>query len=195
VPAGVARRRAKVVSASASAWHDRVVYLVLLAAALAILAGVVVVAMGRGGELVAFDRDLPLVPPPIRTAADVAMLRLPIGLFGYRQHSADAALDAAARLVAERDAEVEALRAELWRLSQRSGVVGGDRGNGGLGGIGQPEADVAEPDETGRDETGQDGTGPFGSGSGATGSGPSGAAGEEIVSTHGQAGGQAGGQS
>ena len=43
---------------------------VLLTAAAAILAGVVVVAMGRGGELTMFPRDRParppgLAPPPV----------------------------------------------------------------------------------------------------------------------------------
>jgi hypothetical protein len=37
---------------------------VLLSAAAAILAGVVVVAMGRGGELAMFPRDRPVSPPP-----------------------------------------------------------------------------------------------------------------------------------
>jgi hypothetical protein len=93
------------------------VYFVLLMAALAILVGVVVVAMGRGGELVRSHRDLPPVPPRIRTAADVGTLRLPLGLFGYQAEAADAALAAAARLLAEQDAEITRLRAELWRPS------------------------------------------------------------------------------
>jgi hypothetical protein len=93
------------------------VYFVLLAAAIAILVGVVVVAMGCGGEIVRFDRDAPLVPPRIRTATDIATLSLPLGLFGYQEQAADAALDAAARLLAEQDAEIARLRAELWRLT------------------------------------------------------------------------------
>ena len=57
---------------------------VLLAAAAAILCGVVVVAMGRGGEMA--------VPPSatcrptlgdLVTAADVALLRPPAALWGY----------------------------------------------------------------------------------------------------------------
>ena len=104
-------------SASPRAWHHLVVYFVLLAAAMAILVGVVVVAMGRGGEIVRFHRDLPLVPLRIRTAADIATLSLPLGLFGYQEQAADAALDAAARLLAEQDAEIARLRAELWRVT------------------------------------------------------------------------------
>jgi hypothetical protein len=92
------------------------VYFVLLAAAIAILAGVVVVAMGRGGEMAQARRDSPDRPPLVRTAADLAMLRLPVGLFGYQEEATDAALDAATRLIAEQQAEIARLRAEAWRL-------------------------------------------------------------------------------
>ena len=105
--------------ASARAWHHLVVYFVLLAAAIAILVGAVVVAMGGGGEIVRFHRDLPLVPPPIRTAADIGTLQLPLGLFGYQAEATEAALAAAARLLAEQDAEIARLRAELWQLTAR----------------------------------------------------------------------------
>ncbi len=119
------------VSASACTWHHLVVYFVLLAAAIAILVGVVVVAMGRGGEIVRFHRDLPLVPLRIRTAADVATLRLPLGLFGYDEPATDAALEVAARLLAEQDAEITRLRAELWRLTaQQNGDAAADSADG-----------------------------------------------------------------
>lgn len=91
-------------------------YFVLLAAALAILAGVVVVAMGRGGEIAQSRRDVPVLPPTIRTAADVATLRLPVGVFGYSEHATDEALDAAARLIAEQHREIARLRGELLRM-------------------------------------------------------------------------------
>jgi hypothetical protein len=109
-----------VVSASVCAWHHLVVYFMLLAAAIAILVGVVVVAMGGGGEIARFHRDLPLVPPQISRAADIRELRLPLGLFGYEAETADAALAAAARLLAEQDAEIARLRAELWRLTAQA---------------------------------------------------------------------------
>ena len=106
-------------------------YFVLLAAAIAILVGVVVVAMGRGGEIVRFRRDLPMVPPRIRTAADVATLRLPLGLFGYDEPATNAALEVAARLLAEQDAEITRLRAELWRLTaQQNGDAAVDSADG-----------------------------------------------------------------
>ena len=93
----------------------------LLAAAIAILAGVVVVAMGRGGEMARFDRDLPTKPPRIRAASDLPRLRLPIGLFGYQEQATREALEAAARLLAEQDAEIGRLRDAVTRLG--AGVV------------------------------------------------------------------------
>jgi hypothetical protein len=53
-----------------------VVPFVLLVVAILILAGVVAAAMGRGGELTLFYRDLPEQRFLLRSAADVAMLRL-----------------------------------------------------------------------------------------------------------------------
>jgi hypothetical protein len=92
------------------------VYVVLLLAAGAILVGVVAVAMGRGGEMAAFRRDLPAAFTPIRTPADVARLRLPIGPFGYQAQATADALTAIAGLLADRDYEIAALRAQIWRL-------------------------------------------------------------------------------
>jgi hypothetical protein len=120
-----------VVSAPSPPWHHRDVYLVLLTAAIAILAGVVVVAMGRGGEIARFDRDLPMTPPRVRDASDLALLHLPIGLFGYQEQATHEALDAAARLLAEQDAEIGRLREEVARLS--AGVARQGEAGGGLG--------------------------------------------------------------
>ena len=92
------------------------VYLVLLLAALAILGGVVVVAMGRGGEMAFFPRDLPVTGLDLRSPADVAMLRLPLGAIGYQVQATSEALAAAANLLAARDAEIAALRGELRQL-------------------------------------------------------------------------------
>jgi hypothetical protein len=92
------------------------VYFVLLAAAIAILAGVVAVAMGWGGEMAASSRDLPQFPLWASTASDVAMMRLPAGLLGYQREATDQALYAISLLVADRDAEIARLRDELWRL-------------------------------------------------------------------------------
>lgn len=130
------------VSAPSSPWHHRDVYLVLLTAAIAILAGVVVVAMGRGGEIARFDRDLPMTPPRVRDASDLALLQLPVGLFGYQEQATHEALDAAGRLLAEQDAEIGRLREEVARLN--TGVARQGEPDGGLAGTvpqaGQPVA-------------------------------------------------------
>lgn len=116
-------------------------YLVLLATALAILAGVVAVAKGRGGEIARSRRDLPVLPPRIRSASDVARLQLPIGLLGYSEQATDDALDAAARLIAEQEAEIARLREEVWRLRpQRNQEMLAD----GVDGDAQAEAAVGE---------------------------------------------------
>jgi hypothetical protein len=78
---------------------------VLLAAAAAILAGVVVTAMGRGGELTLFHRDLPAERFRLSSAADVAALRLPTGLFGYQEQATSDVLREIAGLLARQEAE------------------------------------------------------------------------------------------
>ncbi len=84
---------AQMVSASPLPWHHLVVYFVLLAAAIAILA-----RRGRRSRWAGAarsresSRDLPVLSPRIRTAADIARLRLPVGLFGYQEQATDEAL-------------------------------------------------------------------------------------------------------
>jgi hypothetical protein len=90
---------------------------VLLAAAVAILGGVIATAMGRGGELTIFHRDLPPNRFWLRSAADVVLLRLPTAFFGYQQQATSDVLREIAGLLASRDAEIASLRDEVWRLS------------------------------------------------------------------------------
>jgi len=96
----------------------RVVPFVLLVVAAAILGGVVVVAMGHGGEMTLFHRDVPKERLRMRTAADVARLRLPTGLFGYQEQATDDVLRDIADLLASQEAEIATLRDEVWRLSE-----------------------------------------------------------------------------
>jgi hypothetical protein len=86
---------------------------VLLAAAVAILCGVVVVAMGRGGELVLFEPDRRPLDPEIMTAADVALLRPPAALWGYDRQATHVVLNMVAQTVTERDVEIATLRQQL----------------------------------------------------------------------------------
>ncbi len=103
------------------------VYLVLLLAAGAILGGVVVVAMGRGGEMALFRRDIPVALTQPRTPAEVVTQRLPLGPIGYQVQATEEALIAAAHLLAERDQEIAALRSEIWRLGGGDQAAAHDR--------------------------------------------------------------------
>jgi hypothetical protein len=89
---------------------------VLLLAAVAILAGVVVVAVGRGGELAVFRSDAPPLRREFVTAADMATFRPPPALFGYSTQATDDALRRIARTVADRDAELALLRSQIAAL-------------------------------------------------------------------------------
>jgi hypothetical protein len=88
------------------------VAIVIVLAAVAILAGVVVVAMGRGGELA---RDRPAEPAATNflTWSDVASYRPPAALLGYHAGATEYALAQVARAIAERDAEIDLLRRRL----------------------------------------------------------------------------------
>ncbi|HYK32223.1 MAG TPA: hypothetical protein VEV63_09685 [Streptosporangiaceae bacterium] len=102
-------------------------YVVLLLAAGAILGGVIVVAMGRGGEMVMFMRDLPVALHRPRTPGEVATQRLPLGPIGYQVQATEEALFAAANLLAERDHEIATLRSEIWLLRGRDHAPAPDR--------------------------------------------------------------------
>ena len=86
------------------------VVIVLVAAV--ILGGVVVVAMGRGGELSREQPDLP-ARSDFRTWSDVASYRPPPALLGYQVAATERALSLIARTIAERDAEIDWLRTRL----------------------------------------------------------------------------------
>jgi hypothetical protein len=87
--------------------------IVLIVAAVAILGGVIVVAMGRGGELAPSSADVRPLDTDIVTAADVALLRPPAALWGYDMRATDEALNLVARTVTERDVEIADLRQQL----------------------------------------------------------------------------------
>jgi hypothetical protein len=84
----------------------------IILAAIVVLGGVVVVAMGRGGELA---RERPDVPSSseFRTWSEVAHYRPPAALLGYHARTTEHALSLIARTIAERDAEIDWLRKRL----------------------------------------------------------------------------------
>ena len=95
----------------------------LLLAGAVILAGVVAVAMGHGGEMAEFPSDY--VPPTLGdllTAADVATLRPPAALWGYNTQVTDEALSRIAQIVTERDVEIAVLRQQLADLRPSTGA-------------------------------------------------------------------------
>jgi len=85
---------------------------VIILAAAVILGGIVVVAMGRGGELARDRSDLP-VRNDFRTWSDVSEYRPPAALLGYHAGATEHALSLIARTIAERDAEIDWLRKRL----------------------------------------------------------------------------------
>jgi hypothetical protein len=97
---------------------------VLLLTALMILGGVVVVAVGRGGELTLFRSDAAPLRQRLATAADMASFRPPLAFFGYSAQATDDALARIARSVAERDAELALLRDELATLRPPAAPAG-----------------------------------------------------------------------
>lgn len=93
--------------------------ILLLLAGVVILAGVVSVAMGHGGEMAEFAMDY--LPPDVMTAADVAMLRPPSAFWGYNVQVTDEALSQAAQAISEREVEIAVLRQQLADLRSASG--------------------------------------------------------------------------
>ncbi|HEY2575035.1 MAG TPA: hypothetical protein VGI74_01890 [Streptosporangiaceae bacterium] len=86
---------------------------VMLVAAGAVLIGVIVVALGRGGELADFQADyFPLKLEQI-SATDVALFRPPVALWGYNAQATDEALNRIATALTERDIELSALQQQV----------------------------------------------------------------------------------
>jgi hypothetical protein len=95
-------------------------------AAVAVLAAIVVVAVGGGGELSTEHPDHPPLALPGRRAiggTDAALLRLPLGLWGYHKQITDEALERFAYELTERDTRIAVLEQEL--AEARQGTDGG----------------------------------------------------------------------
>jgi hypothetical protein len=96
----------------------------MLVAAVVILAGVVVVASGRGGEMVTTEPDYPPIDLGPVTSADVALLRPPSAAWGYNMRVTDEALEVIAQAVTERDVQIAALEQEVSDLRDQLGGGG-----------------------------------------------------------------------
>lgn len=99
--------------------YDSSVLVVLAIAALAILACVVVVSLGRGGELTEFPPDVPPLDLPEAgqlTAVDFMALQLPVNLVGYHTQSVDETLRRAANAISARDTRIAVLEQRVSEL-------------------------------------------------------------------------------
>ena len=86
---------------------------ILFLAAVAILGCVVLAALGMAGEMAMFPSDSAPLRMKEVTAADVALLRPPLALWGYSVPATEEALGVIARAVTARDTEIATLRQEL----------------------------------------------------------------------------------
>jgi hypothetical protein len=125
--------------------------LLLVAAAAVILGGMIAVALGRGGEMTEFSADVRPVDADIATAADVALLRPPVALWGYDKRSTDEALNLVARTVTERDVEITRLRRQVADLQW----AGQNRPEAQQEVLLAPEAGPTDGGETGGTQPGQ----------------------------------------
>jgi hypothetical protein len=91
-----------------------------LVAALVILGGVVLAALGRVGEMARFASDIPPMNLDEVSATDVALLRPPMSLWGYNAQATEDALRVIARSVTARDVEIATLRRELADLRRNT---------------------------------------------------------------------------
>ena len=87
----------------------------IVIAAVVLLGGIVVVAMGMGGELVRDRSDEPTAAD-FESWADVASYRPPAALLGYHAGATERALQLTSRVIAEREAEIAWLRERLREL-------------------------------------------------------------------------------
>jgi hypothetical protein len=87
--------------------------IVLLVAAAGIVAGAVLAARGRAGQMAMFLPDAVPWRAGEVTAAEVVLLRPPLSLWGYNAAVTDDALRLIARAMTARDVEIATLRRAL----------------------------------------------------------------------------------
>ncbi|SNS08883.1 hypothetical protein SAMN06265355_110322 [Actinomadura mexicana] len=119
---------------------------VLVLAGVAVLGAVVVLAMGRGGELAEAHPDYPPVSVDSegRPVAgwDGSHLRFPRTLWGYQPHVTDDAFHLLTEALYERDARVAELERQLHDARKRAGDAEPAGPVGTLHGIEEPGARV-----------------------------------------------------
>ncbi|MEN3538414.1 hypothetical protein AAH991_25105 [Microbispora sp. ZYX-F-249] len=93
---------------------------VLVIAGLAVIVCVVMVSLGRGGEMAEFPPDAPPLDLPAAgqvTPADLIALQLPIGLVGYSTQAVDETLHRVSVALGERDTRIAVLEQRVAELS------------------------------------------------------------------------------
>ena len=116
----------------------------MLVAAVAVLAGVIAVALGRGGELAFFPADYAPLKLDEIAATDVVLFRPPMAAWGYSVQATDEALNRIAEALTERDIEITALRQQVADLEATS-PAGRRRGYGLPGRNDRPDLPVRRP--------------------------------------------------
>ena len=116
----------------------------MLVAAVAVLAGVIAVALGRGGELAFFPADYAPLKLDEIAATDVVLFRPPMAVWGYSVQATDEALNRIADALTERDIEITALRQQVADLEATS-QPGRRRGYGLPGRNDRPSLPVRRP--------------------------------------------------
>ncbi|MFJ9554922.1 hypothetical protein ACIRPH_13975 [Nocardiopsis sp. NPDC101807] len=94
------------------------IMILVAAAALAVLVGVVYVVLGKGGQLARFEADYPPLPLPDDRAVrarDLGRVMLPLALWGYHVRAVDELLLRLTTTLREREERIEDLE---WRLSR-----------------------------------------------------------------------------
>jgi hypothetical protein len=114
-------------------WHDRrrdvaerrgalIVIVAVALAGLAVVVAVVMLASGMGGELADAHPDHPPLPLPGNrpiAGTDAALLRLPLGVWGYHIRVTDEALRRLSYALTERDTRIAILEQQTAELRQK----------------------------------------------------------------------------
>ncbi len=107
--------------------------IVLLVAAAGIVAGALLAARGRAGQMAMFPPDAAPWRASEVTAPEVSLLRPPLSLLGYNAAVTDEALRMIARAMTARDVEIATLRRALAEAQDGRGAPDG-----------RPEQDAGE---------------------------------------------------
>ncbi|WP_460746419.1 hypothetical protein [Nocardiopsis oceani] len=142
------------------------IMILVAAAALAVLVGVVYVVLGKGGQLARFEADHPPLNLPEGRpvgSRDLSDLLIPLAMWGYHVRAVDALLIRLTATLREREERIEDLE---WRLARMDPSYV-PRGTGPQPGSYLPGDDEGTPAEAYAPEEGAEATSLTGNGVGA----------------------------